>query len=66
MSLRNSTLTAKQEQQRHLVPVWYNDINNTLQWRHFLFKHGGALVDVTLLVVRDIHPYNDTYIFYNS
>lgn len=64
MRLHNSTPTAKQEQERHLVPVWYNDINNKLQWRHFLFKHGCALVDVTLLVVRDIHRYNDIYIYF--
>lgn len=63
MGRRKSTPTAAQEQQRHLPSAWCNDINNTLRPRHFLFKHGGALVDVTLLAVRDIRRLNDIYIY---
>lgn len=46
---------------RHLLSVGCNDISKTPQRRHFLFKYGCAVVDVTLRVVRKIRRFN--YIF---
>lgn len=47
---------------RHLLSVWCNDINKKPQRRHFLFKYGCALVDVTLRMVRKIRRFNDIFI----